>query len=191
MIWPDVLKLWSTLHLLVFLLNLFISQIWCVLDSNVEHQLCSHCLLSLLHSYIQMANMGLPPGHFPPHGDWRQACPPPLLGSTSSFSQEAWYHHSSWPAPFSATSLIPPTTGKFLEELIKKWSLIQAQTSAINCAIKISAEAGCHLLWPDAIKDLCKKVNTLSINIDEVETCTHLRWEVKNDHEIFVSLKWS
>ena len=77
--------------------------------------------------------------------------------------------------PFRATSLSPPTTGKFLEELIKKWSLVRAQSSTINHAIKISAEAGCHLLWPDAIKDLCKKVNTLSINIDEVETCTHLR----------------
>jgi hypothetical protein len=73
------------------------------------------------------------------------------------------------PATFGATSLIPPTAGKFLEELIKKWSLLQAQTSAIDQAVKIGEEAGCCLLQPGAVQDLHKQVNNLSINSDENE----------------------
>ncbi len=68
------------------------------------------------------------------------------------------------------TPLTPPSTGKFLEDLIKHWVLLQAQTSTINWAIKEAEEAGCHLLQPCEIRDVHKKVNTLSIkcNADEL-----------------------
>ncbi len=67
------------------------------------------------------------------------------------------------------TPLTQPITGKFLEELIKKWVHLQTQTSTIDQAIKEAKEAGCHLIRPAALRDTHKKVNTLSMKCDDWE----------------------
>ena len=79
------------------------------------------------------------------------------------------------------TPLTQPTTGKFLEELIKNWVRIQAQTSAIDRAIKEAKEAGCCLLWPAALRDAHEKVNTLSMKCDDQELY-HMVADFYHDH---------